>query len=402
MDRIRVMLADDEEHVLDVMSDLMASDPAIDVVGTARDARQAVTLARVTAPDVALVDVRMPAGGGAVAARGIRRESPPTRVVAVSADAHPDTVVAMLDAGVTGFIGKDEPVEQILRAVHRAVDGRTSIAVSSAGLAVEQLVERKPSATRVERRAAIERIDRVISGPALEMVYQPIVRLSDGRVEGLEALARFRTAPRHRPPEAWFAEAASVGLLVELELAAVERALTELDRIPGGTYLSVNLSPEAMHSDDLGPLLEGRSDRLVLEMTEGSRLEDPELVTERLRPFRDEGARLAIDDVGAGYAGLARLVLLDPDLIKLDRNVVTGVAEDPRRRALVAQLQAFSDDVGIGVIAEGIETPADLDVLRSLSVPFGQGFHLGRPGPLPAVVGDPIDWPGRHAFQGRG
>jgi EAL domain-containing protein (putative c-di-GMP-specific phosphodiesterase class I)/CheY-like chemotaxis protein len=402
MDRIRVMLADDEDLVLDAMSDLISSDPALDVVGTARDARQAVRLARIVAPDVALVDVRMPAGGGAVATRGIRRESPPTRVVAVSADADPEAVVAMLDAGASGYVGKDEPVEQILRAVHRAVDGRASIAISSAGLAVEHLVERGAGTSARERRAAADRIARVIDGPALEMVYQPIVRLSDGRVVGLEALARFRTTPRHRPPDAWFAEAASVGLLLELELAAIERALMELDRIPEGTFLSLNVSPEVMCSDELAPLLDPVADRLVLEMTEGSPLRDHEQVREKLRPLRDRGARLAIDDVGAGYAGLARVVLLEPELMKLDRSVVAGASEDRRRRALIGRLVAFCGDVGIDMIAEGIEMPADLEVLRSLSVPFGQGFHLGRPGPLPRAVGDPISWPGRHAFRRRG
>ncbi|HET9672839.1 MAG TPA: EAL domain-containing protein [Actinomycetota bacterium] len=402
MDRIRVMVADDEDQVLDVMSDLIASDPALDVVGTARDARQAVRLARAVAPDVALVDVRMPAGGGAVATRGIRRESPPTRVVAVSADADPGAVVAMLDAGASGYVGKDEPLEQILRAVHRAVDGKASIAVSSAGPTVERLVERGVGTSTRERRAAAERIARVIEGPALEMVYQPIVRLTDGRVVGLEALARFRATPRHREPDAWFAEAASVGLLVELELAAIERALTELDRIPEGTFLSLNLSPEVMCCDELAPLLDGVADRLVLEMTEGSPLPDHERVLEKLRPLRDQGARLAIDDVGAGYAGLARVVLLEPELVKLDRSVVAGASEDRRRRALIGRLVAFSHDVGIEVVAEGIETQADLEVLRSLSVPFGQGFHLGRPGPLPDAVGDPISWPGRHAFHGSG
>jgi EAL domain-containing protein (putative c-di-GMP-specific phosphodiesterase class I)/CheY-like chemotaxis protein len=402
MDRIRVMLADDEERVLDVMTDLMTSDPAIDVVGRARDARQAIDLARTAAPDVALVDVRMPGGGGAVAARGIRRGSPPTRVVAVSADANPNAVLAMLDAGATGYVGKEQPVEQILRAVHRAMDGKASIAVSSLASMTERLVERGSERTTRERRVSADRIAQVIEGPALDMVFQPIVELFGGRVAGLEALARFRGTPRHRSPEVWFAEAASVGLLAELELAAMELALTELDRIPEGTFLSVNLSPQTMCSEELPRLLGDRADRVVLEMTEGSPLRDHEQVVAHLRPLRDRGARLAIDDVGAGYAGLARVVLLSPDFIKLDRTVVAGVATDLFRRSLIQRLLSFSDDVGIGVIAEGIETQEDLEELRMLSVPLGQGFHLGRPGPMPDPVGDPIRWPGRHAFNGAG
>ncbi|HZB01193.1 MAG TPA: EAL domain-containing protein [Actinomycetota bacterium] len=400
MDRIRVLLADDEEEVLDVMTDLMASDPAIDVVGRARDARQAIDLARAAGPDVALVDVRMPGGGGAVAARGIRRDSPPTRVVAVSADSHAEAVLAMLDAGATGYVGKEEPVEQILRAVHRAVDGKASLAVSSLASMTEQLVERGSDRTARERRVAGDRISRAIEGSGIDVVFQPIVDLFGGGVAGVEALVRFRGTPRHRSPEAWFAEAASVGLLPELEITAIELAIAHLDRIPAGTYLSVNLSPGTICSEELPGVLGDRAHRLMLEVTEGP-LADEEAALACLHSLRDLGVKIAIDDVGAGYAGLSRVVALSPDFIKLDRSVVAGVATDPFRRSLIQRMVSFATDVGIGVIAEGIETEADLEELRALSVPFGQGFYLGRPGPLPEPDGGTIRWPGRHAFDVR-
>ena len=398
MERIRVLLADDEEEVLDVMTDLMTSDPAIDVVGRARDARQAIDLARTAGPDVALVDVRMPGGGGAVAARGIRRDSPPTRVVAVSADSHPEAVLAMLDAGATGYVGKEEPVEQILRAVHRAVDGKASLAVSSLASMTEQLVERGSDRTARERRAAGDRIASAIEGTGMDLVFQPIVDLLDGRVFGLEALARFRGTPRHRTPEAWFAEADSVGLRPELEIAAIELATSHLDRIPTDTLLSVNLSPGAICSQEVPGVLGDQAHRVMLEVTEGP-LADEERSAACLRSLRELGAKIAIDDVGAGYAGLSRIVVLSPDFIKLDRAVVAGVATDPFRRSLIQRMVSFAGDVGIGVIAEGIETEADLEELRALSVPFGQGFLLGRPGPLPEPAGTAIRWPGRHAFD---
>lgn len=399
MDRIRVMLADDEEQMLDVLDDVMSTDPMIDVVARARDARQAIDLASATAPDVALVDVRMPRGGGAVAARGIRRGSPPTRVVAVSADAHPDTVVAMIDAGATGYVGKDEPVEQILRAVHRAIEGRASIAVGSPGSMAERLVELRSGGSSRERRARAERIVRMIHGSSIDMAYQPIVDLRDGRVAGLEALARFRTPPRYRAPDVWFAEAASVGLLVELELATIERALDDVDKLPEGTYVSVNLSAETICAEELSPLVEPVARAIVLELTEVSPIRDHGVVVERLQPLRGSGARLSIDDVGAGYAELGRVVLLEPDFLKLDRSLVEGVSEDPHRRALIGRLVSFADDVGIAVVAEGIERRPDLDEVCSLGVPFGQGFLLGRPGPIPDHVGRDIRWPGRHAFD---
>ena len=402
MEAIRVMLADDEDQVLDVMTDLMASDPTIDVIGRAHDAREAIEVARAVAPDVALVDVRMPGGGGPVAARGIRRDSPPTRVIAVSADTDPDTVLAMLDAGATGYVAKDEPVERILRAVHRAAAGEISISVGSAGEMAERLADRGSAGTS-RRRASVDRIARVIEERALHIVFQPIVELSGGRIIGVEALSRFDMKPKNMSTEAWFAEAATAGLLVELELVAMEQALRELDRVPRGMYLSLNLSPTAMRSSGFAEIAaEVPLERIVLEMTEATRIEDHRELLESLRPLRDQGLRLAIDDVGTGYASLARVVGLEPDYLKLDRSVVAGVSTDPLRRSLIERLVAFSDDAGIAVIAEGIETSDDLEALRRLYVPFGQGFLLGRPGPMPRPAGDEaLRWPGRHAFRWR-
>jgi EAL domain-containing protein (putative c-di-GMP-specific phosphodiesterase class I)/DNA-binding NarL/FixJ family response regulator len=403
MEAIRVMLADDEEQVLDVMSDLMSSDPRIDVVGRARDAREAIEVARAASPDVALVDVRMPGGGGPVATRGIRRDSPPTRIVAVSADTEPDVVLAMLDAGATGYVGKDEPVERILRAVHRAVAGETSISVPSVEEMAERLAERTGPGTSRGRTPAADRVARVIEDRALHVVYQPIVELIRGRIVGVEALARIDARPKNLPTETWFADAAAAGLLAELELLAIELALRDLDRLPAGTYLAVNLTAASVRAPSFAQLLSDvPADRVVLEVTEASPAgDDPELV-ERLRPLRDRGLRLSIDDVGAGYSSFARVLQLLPDYLKLDRSVVTGVAEDPLRRSLIQRLVGFSDDAAIAVVAEGVQTAEDLETLRQLYVPFGQGSHLGRPGPLPRPADDgSLRWPGRHAFHWR-
>jgi EAL domain-containing protein (putative c-di-GMP-specific phosphodiesterase class I)/CheY-like chemotaxis protein len=402
MEAIRVMLADDEERVLDVMTELMASDPTIDVIGRAGDAREAIEVARAFSPDVALVDVRMPGGGGPVAARGIRRDSPPTRVIAVSADTDPDTVLTMLDAGAIGYVAKDEPVERILRAIHRAAAGESSISVSSVGEMAERLADRAGPGVR-RHRAAVDRIARVIEERALHIVFQPIVELGGGRIVGVEALSRFDMKPKNMSTEAWFAEASAAGLLTELELVAMHRALEDLARVPAALFLSVNVSPQTVGSEGFLEALGGLPlERLVLELTEATPLEDHRALLEALRPLRDQGLRLAIDDVGAGYSNLARVVGLEPDQLKLDRSVVAGVSTDPLRRSLIERLVAFSDDAGIAVVAEGIETNDDLEALRRLYVPYGQGFHLGRPGPLPPAGEDgTLWWPGRHAFRWR-
>jgi EAL domain-containing protein (putative c-di-GMP-specific phosphodiesterase class I)/CheY-like chemotaxis protein len=400
MESIRVMLVDDEETVLDVMTEVMSSDRSIDVVATARDPREAYVLATESRPDVALVDVRMPGGGGPVAARGIRRGSPDTRVVAVSADADPEVVISMITAGATGYIGKDEPVEQLLRAVHRSAEGRATISVGSIEATAELLAEQLSDHEARAARAAADRVATAIVGPGLHMVFQPIVELSSGRILGLEALARFTDRPR-RSPDTWFAEAAKVGLLEELELEAVRRAVGELRHVPTGAFLSINLSPETLGSDGLAELIDPSvARRIVIEITERSRIRGYDTLIARMRPLRALGVRFAIDDVGAGFSSLERVIHLEPDFMKLDGSTVTGLAEDPMRRALIERLVSFSDDIGVSVIAEGIEGRRDLDVLRTLYVPYGQGHYLGRPGPIPPAA-DVEAWPGQHAFAWR-
>ena len=402
MDAIKVMLVDDEDAVLGALREAIATDTSIEVIGTARNPREASDLAVASRPDVALVDVRMPGGGGPVAARGIRRGSPQTKVVAVSADTDPDVVVSMLDAGAMGFVGKDEPLDQLLRAVHRSMDGAPSIAVSSLAATTERLAEQVCRQKTRRAKDAADRIARAIVGPSLHMVFQPIVELTGGRIVSVEALSRFADKPR-KLPNAWFSEAADVGLLAELELAAVDRALAELDRIPDRVSLSINVSPQTMATEELASLIaDVDARRLVLEMTEQSPVDDYTTLAARLLPLRERGIRLAIDDVGAGYSSLERVVKLGPDYLKLDRSTVTGVAGDPVRRSLIERLVSFSDEVGISVVAEGVETEEDLEVLRTLYVPYGQGYHLGRPGPIPYGWGqESEEWPGRHAFAWR-
>lgn len=400
MGSIRLMLADDEDSILEAMCDLMSTDQYIDVVGTARNAGEAIDLAERHAPDVALLDVRMPGGGGSRAAREIRRRSPETRIVALSASTDPRTVVSMVRAGAVGYVGKDQPPDEVLRAIHRSVDGHSSIAVARLGEVAERLAEHQqthPVIRIAERsRVSTDRIEDAIRGGVLHTVFQPVVDLADGHVVGVEALSRFMTKPR-RSPETWFTEAASHGLLTRLELAAAIQAFDHLDDIPDGVYLSVNISPETLRAPRLAQMLRSiPARRVVLELTERSPIEDYEVARARLAELRAAGARLAIDDVGSAFSGLGHVVALSPDLLKFDRSLVGGVDADETKRTLIARLTSFADEVDMKVVAEGIETLEELETLRALGVGSGQGFLLGRPGPIPAMTNGTWEWPMRH------
>jgi EAL domain-containing protein (putative c-di-GMP-specific phosphodiesterase class I) len=245
--------------------------------------------------------------------------------------------------------------------------------------------EHTKEARRLEEEVRLRRrrVEGALRSDARRMVFQPIAGLDTGRVVGVEALCRFESEPL-RPPNEWFSEAAEVGLGVPLELAAAEAALAALDRLPAALYLSVNLSPAAVTSPAFPDLLAGwPGPRLVVELTEHSRVEDYEPLLRALDGLRHRGVRIAVDDAGAGYAGLQHILRLHPDVIKVDTDLTRGIDVDPVRRALAASLLTFADEMAAAIVAEGIETANELETLRSLGVPWGQGYHLARPGSLP-------------------
>lgn len=387
MDRISILIADDEETVLETLAAVMGSEPDLDVVAEARDAQTAIELASREQPDVAILDVRMPGGGGLRAAREILRRSPPTHVLALSAHEDASTVLAMLRAGALGYMVKGESTQEIVKAIRRCLDERTTISGRLTNDLAHALSEQLHDVKRGNGdRQRHTRITRVLENGQLEMVFQPIVHLTEGTLAGVEALARFHAKPE-RSPDAWFAEAEAVGLLRELELAAVETALTQLDRLPEPCFVSLNVSPGTAGSSEFRDAIGTMPlERLVLEITEHAPVDDYAELNEALRGLRTKGLRLAIDDAGAGFASLRHIVLLSPDLVKLDITLIRNVDSDEVRHAVVTAITAFASQIGARVVAEGVETAGELSALEDIGVHLAQGYYLGRPGPIPADV----------------
>ena len=385
MDRIRVLIADDEPELRGALADLIASDETLELVGTAGDADEAIELAKANRPDVALVDVKMPGGGGARAAREILRGSPQTRVLALSAYEDRTTVLEMLGAGTIGYLVKGTAPEEIVLAIGRAVRGQTSMSAEVMASVVDELsmqLQREGMAQE-ERHELLARIRRAIDGEGLAIVFQPIFDLRDFSVVGFEALSRFTTLPI-QTPDIWFREAASAGLGVELELTALREALREAARLPDDAYLSLNMSHRtAMSMRFLENLSDAQAARTVIEITEHEQVDDYDRLATALEGLRTLGGRLAIDDAGAGFASLRHTLRLSPDIIKLDISLTHGIDTDRAQRALASALISFAEEMGISIVAEGIETQAELDALLALGVHYGQGFFLARPGPLP-------------------
>lgn len=237
-------------------------------------------------------------------------------------------------------------------------------------------------AVRTDFSSRVARLRPLCKGEGLAIVVQPIVDLRTGIRVGFEALSRFPARP-DLPPGLVFSEAADVGLSAPLELAAVRAALALLPQLPQSCYLSVNLSPATVAEPELVRLLSaGDPSRVVLELTEHSPVPDYDQLAAQLLPLRRYGVRVAVDDAGAGFASLRHTVALAPDVIKLDLGLVRGVDADPARQALVAAFSRYAEELGTSLVAEGVETAAELAALLGLGVRYGQGYHLGRPAPL--------------------
>jgi EAL domain-containing protein (putative c-di-GMP-specific phosphodiesterase class I) len=235
-----------------------------------------------------------------------------------------------------------------------------------------------------QRRERIRaRMLSLIDGEGLDVAFQPIVDLASGRVVGAEALARFREPDGTPiPTERCFLDAHAVDLGVPLELAVIRLALECQDRLPEGRYLALNVSPGVLEHDDLAFEIAGhRTDRpLVIEITEHQPVEDYVALSASLDRLRALGVRVAIDDVGSGFASFRHVTRVNPDILKLDRTLVCGIDDDPVRQSLASAIVAFAADVGAVVVSEGIENENELCCLRGLAVGCGQGFYLARPG----------------------
>jgi diguanylate cyclase (GGDEF)-like protein len=222
------------------------------------------------------------------------------------------------------------------------------------------------------------------SADAIHAVYQPVVSLATGRLVGYEAFARFPGLPG-RPVASLFAQAQGCGLGPELQAQAIRVALGPLGR-PPGTHLAVNVAPSALSSPVVQAALPTDLTDLVIELTEHEIFADDERLAASVRRLRDRGARIAIDDTGAGYAGLKQLMRIKPDVVKIDRDLTRAIHTDPARMALVESLVRFAGRIGAVVCAEGIESLDDLSALADLDVEWGQGFAVGRPAtPWPPI-----------------
>ena len=216
----------------------------------------------------------------------------------------------------------------------------------------------------------------------LRMDFQPIIDTARGTVVGYESLARF-SGPPYATPDCWFALARAAGLGAELEARALGTALEARSALPPNCFLSVNVGPEALLSPSVAAVFAGAGDLrgIVVEITEQTAVDNYDALRNAIAPVRAAGALLAVDDAGAGFASLKHITVLRPDFVKVDRDLIAGIDADETKAAVVEALGLFTSRLDSWLVAEGVETSAELDRLLSLRVPLAQGYGLGRPQP---------------------
>jgi PAS domain S-box-containing protein len=237
-------------------------------------------------------------------------------------------------------------------------------------------------AERIDAQAGGEHVANIIARQAFSPVFQPIVDIRLDKVVGYEALTRFTDGS---DPETLFAAASAAHLGVELEIATLRAALAASKALPSHAWLNVNASPDLILAGGrLRYLLSEIRRPIVVEVTEHTAIVDYPAFRAAMAAL-GPGTRLAVDDAGAGFAGLRYILELRPDFVKLDRWLVGGLETDDARQAMIAGLRHFARRTGCQLIAEGIETDLEIAALRSLDINLGQGYLLGRPRALDAT-----------------
>jgi EAL domain-containing protein (putative c-di-GMP-specific phosphodiesterase class I)/DNA-binding NarL/FixJ family response regulator len=213
--------------------------------------------------------------------------------------------------------------------------------------------------------------------------FQPIAELASGNTVGYEALTRWDDGTRADLP---FAEARRLDLALEMEIETIRAALTAAAELPSGAWLSVNISAETiLEYTPLPELLTETRRSIVLELTEHQRIRDYEQLRSRLATL-GRHVRVAVDDAGAGYSTLQHVLALQPAFVKLDLSWIRGIDQDRPRQAMITGLAHFAKETGSELIAEGVETMEEFEIMRLLGVTLGQGYLLGRPAPAAAYA----------------
>jgi EAL domain-containing protein (putative c-di-GMP-specific phosphodiesterase class I) len=374
-----ILVVDDEAMLLRAYSRVLIH--AGFTVDTASDGHEAIDRLQKTRYDVVLSDIAMPGMDGLALLRKIREYDPDVPVILITAVPTVSTAVRAIEYGALRYLIKPVDAETLENVV------RSSVKLNALGRVRRQISDHigAPELSLGDLPSLELSFDRALKG--LWLAYQPIVSPKDGTVYGYEALLR-STEPALHSPAALLGAAERLDRMLELGRAIRAHAANTLgdngDVVAFVNLHTLDLADETLYDRSLP--FSSLASRIVLEITERAALDDIPDVPARIARLREMGFRIAIDDLGAGYAGLSSFAQLVPEVVKLDISLVHGIDEDPIRRKLVQSMTNLCHEMNILVIAEGVETREELDVVVELGCDLIQGYLIARPSqPFPKI-----------------
>lgn len=373
--RGRVLMVDDEPDVVRGMARILTREGY--EVQTVNNGQAAVEVIRAQEFDAIFSDIHMPGITGMELLRIVRERDLDVPVVLITGDPQIETATQAVELGALQYLSKPVPMETLCRTVDRAVK-------------LSQLARTKREALKLlgalgmhasDKVGILTSFERALS--TLWVAFQPIVSLSSRHVYAYEALMRTRE-PTLPDPGSVLDAADRLGRREELGRRIRALAAQAFTNGPKDSLLFVNL-----HALDLlDPILASTESpltcmahRVVFEITERAAVDEIKDIRARIAGLRALGFRIAVDDLGAGYAGLTSFALLEPEFVKLDMSIVRGANSSPIKQKLIGSITTMCQDMGISVVAEGIETVEERDTLTRLGCNLLQGYLFARPGP---------------------
>lgn len=368
-----ILVADDDELLLRAYSRVLTTNGYR--VETAADGRTALGAFRERRFDLILSDIDMPGLSGIELLEAVRAHDLDVPIVIVTGTPEVNSAIRAIEHGALRYLVKPVDTGALLKVAADAVRlHRIAKAKRHAlTLAGSDLMIGDPAGLVASFGSALD---------SLYVVYQPIVSWSRKGVTAYEVLLRSREATLPHPP-ALLDAAERLGRLHDLGRLVRRKAVEPVAKLPDDALLFVNLHPADLGDDELasaGSPLANIAERVVLEITERASLDSVHDVRKRLATLRRLGFRIALDDLGAGYAGLSSFALLEPEIVKLDMTLVRNLGADSTKQTLVRTMASMCGELGMLVVAEGIETIAERDELERAGCDLMQGYLFAEPG----------------------
>jgi EAL domain-containing protein (putative c-di-GMP-specific phosphodiesterase class I) len=344
-------------------------------VEVSHDGRDAAAVVRDQSFDVIVSDIGMPEMNGLALLRTVREHNLDVPVILMTGGPAIESAVEAMEYGAVRYLIKPVDPPQLEEAVARAVRLHQMAKIKREALEMFRL-----EGKHLGDRAALDaRFANALE--TLWLAYQPIVSWARQAVFAYEALVR-NEEPTLRTPTDLFAAAERLGRLQELGRAIRDRVARTVEEKPIAGLLFVNVHALELDDDSLyapSAPLSRHAARVVLEITERAPLERIRDVTGRVAQLRALGYRIAVDDLGAGYAGLTSFAHLEPEVVKVDMSLIRGLDRSPTKQKLLRSITSLCQDLNIEMIAEGIETEDERDALVRLGGDLCQGYLFARP-----------------------